>query len=522
MALAVEFFRSSSAWLFIKLRARYSEAANSAQHKKRIMNNEVAQLAPAEVWTWFEKLNEVPRPSKREERIIEFVRNIGQDLALETIVDEAGNVIIRKPATAGLENLTPIVLQAHLDMVHQKNSDTEFDFNTQGIESWIDGDWVKAKGTTLGADNGMGAASVLAVLASKEIKHGPLEGLFTIDEETGMTGAFELQPNVLQAKILLNTDTEDEGELTIGCAGGVDSSVAMTYDQQLPKSGRWVKLSVTGLKGGHSGCEIHLGRGNANKIMNRILWTCIRSENSGFEIGTLTGGSLRNAIPRESFAVVNIEKGNDQFEPTVNEIASVIQKELQRTEPDLSVSIETSDAVDQVMDADAQKRLIAAIYASPCGVVRMSDEVPGLVETSTNLSMVKIGNGNASVEFLSRSSVESAKKDITNQIDSTFVGNGFTVEHSGDYPGWMPKADSEILGHMKSIYKEMFATDPIVNAVHAGLECGIIGSHYPEMDMVSFGPTIKNPHSPDEKCHIASVDKYWRYLLKILESIPAA
>lgn len=486
------------------------------------MNNEVAQLAPAEIWTWFEKLNEVPRPSKREERIIEFVKNVGHELGLETIVDDAGNIVIRKPATPGLEGLKPVVLQAHLDMVHQKNSDTQFDFDSQGIESWIDGDWVKAKGTTLGADNGIGAASILAVLASKEIKHGPIEGLFTIDEETGMTGAFELKPGVLQATILLNTDTEDEGELTIGCAGGVDSSVSMSCEQQPAQSGENVKLSVTGLKGGHSGCEIHLGRGNANKIMNRILWACSKVEGVRFEVGSLTGGSLRNAIPRESFAMLNVVGERARFESAVNEIAAIIRTELQRTEPDLNVVVEDGSSIEQVMNPDAQRQLLSAIYASPCGVIRMSDEVPGLVETSTNLSLVNVNDGRVSIEFLSRSSVETAKTDVTNQIDATFEMIGAKVEHSGSYPGWMPKADSEILGTMKNIYQEMFDTDPIVNAVHAGLECGIIGSHYPEMDMVSFGPTIKNPHSPDEKCHIPSVEKYWRYLLKILENVPKA
>ena len=481
------------------------------------MNNAVAQLAPSEVWTWFEKLNEVPRPSKKEERIIAFVCDVGKELGLETIVDDAGNIVIRKPATAGKENVTPVVLQAHLDMVHQKNSDTEFDFDSQGIESWIDGDWVKAKGTTLGADNGMGAASVLAVLAATDIEHGPIEGLFTIDEETGMTGAFELQPGVLQGKILLNTDTEDEGELTIGCAGGVDSSVSLDCESQAPSAGTWLKLAVTGLCGGHSGCEIHLGRGNANKIMNRILWTC-QQASADFEVASINGGSLRNAIPRESFAVVNVLSA-DRFRDTVNEIAATIQSELATTESNLSIEIEDTEALSGVLNPALQRSLLAAIYASPCGVIRMSDQVDGLVETSTNLSLVNIDSQKASIEFLSRSSVESAKGDLTNQIDATFAGIAAKVTHSGDYPGWAPNADSETLRLMKQIYSEMYGEDAIVNAVHAGLECGIIGSHYPGLDMVSFGPTIKNPHSPDEMCHIASVEKYWRYMLEVLKQI---
>ncbi len=481
------------------------------------MNNAVAQLAPSEVWTWFEKLNAVPRPSKKEERIIEFVRQAGEDLGLETKVDTAGNVIIRKPATAGKEDVTPLILQAHLDMVHQKNSDTEFDFDSQGIESWIDGDWVKAKGTTLGADNGMGAASILAVLASSQLKHGPLEALFTIDEETGMTGAFKLQPGLLQGKILLNTDTEDEGELTIGCAGGVDSSVSIDSQNKTPSTGTWLKLSVTGLSGGHSGCEIHLGRGNANKIMNRILWTC-QQTGVEFEIASIHGGSLRNAIPRESFAVLNVAS-KSSFKTTVDEIATTIQSELAKTETDLKVTIESTEASDSVLDSSLQRSLLAAIYAAPCGVIRMSDQVDGLVETSTNLSLVNISSQQASIEFLSRSSVESAKKDLTNQIDATFAGIAAVVTHSGDYPGWTPNADSKTLGVMKDLYQEMFGKDAVVSAVHAGLECGIIGSHYPGLDMVSFGPTIKNPHSPDEMCHIPSVEKYWRYMAEVLKRI---
>ena len=481
------------------------------------MNNAVAQLAPSQIWTWFEKLNEVPRPSKKEERIIAFVRQAGEDMGLETIVDDAGNIIIRKPATAGKENVTPVALQAHLDMVHQKNSDTEFDFDSQGIESWIDGDWVKAKGTTLGADNGMGAASILAVLSADDIEHGPLEGLFTIDEETGMTGAFELQPGLLQAKILLNTDTEDEGELTIGCAGGTDSSVSIDCKSKTPGNGTWLKLSVTGLCGGHSGCEIHLGRGNANKIMNRILWTCQQS-GVNFEVASINGGSLRNAIPRESFAILNAVS-ESEFRKTVDAIAATIKTELAKTESDLSIEIESTEAADSVLEPSLQRSLLAAIYASPCGVIRMSDQVDGLVETSTNLSLVNIDSQKASIEFLSRSSVESAKTDVTNQIDATFSGIAATVTHSGDYPGWTPNADSKTLSLMKQIYREMFDEDAVVNAVHAGLECGIIGSHYPGLDMVSFGPTIKNPHSPDEKCHIASVEKYWRYMLEVLKRI---
>jgi dipeptidase D len=486
------------------------------------MNSEVAQLEPSEVWTWFEKLNAIPRPSKKEERIIEFAKSAGESLGLKTIVDDCGNVIIKKPATPGMENRKGVILQAHLDMVHQKNGDTEFDFSSQGIVSYIDDDgWVKAKGTTLGADNGMGAASIFAVLASDSIKHGPIEGLFTIDEETGMTGAFELAGGILDGQILLNTDTEDEGELTIGCAGGVDSTAKRSYEQVDAGEGVAFRLLVKGLRGGHSGCEIHLGRGNANKVLNRLLWSCHKNENMGLRIGSMVGGNLRNAIPRESFAVVVVNSDQaDSFKQIINAQTEIIQAELKRTEPDLQCTIEPTDVPNKVLNQETNHAILSAIYAAPCGVIRMSNEMEGLVETSTSLSKVKVADGEATVEFLTRSNVETAKDDVNHKVDATFGLAGFTVAHSGNYPGWNPNADSEVLRLMEKLYKDMFGNDPIVNAVHAGLECGIIGSHYPGLDMISFGPTIKNPHSPDEKCEIASVGKYWKFLIDVLENVP--
>ncbi|MFK7768652.1 MAG: aminoacyl-histidine dipeptidase [Mariniblastus sp.] len=484
------------------------------------MNEAVTKLEPTAVWTHFEQLNAVPRPSKKEERVIAFIKSFGESLNLETIVDEAGNVIIRKPATAGMENRQGVIFQGHLDMVHQKNSDTEFDFDSQGIESYIDDDgWLKAKGTTLGADNGMGVASIMAVLSSTDIEHGPVEALFTIDEETGMTGAFELQPGLLNGTILLNTDTEDEGELCIGCAGGIDTNIQMEYSEVPTGEGTAFKVSVKGLRGGHSGCEIHLGRGNANKIMNRLIWNT--DSEFGLRIATIDGGSLRNAIPRESFATVVVDSDQaDEFKKHVAELVAVIQKELVRTEPDLMVTLEPTEAPEKAMDPKGQINLVRAIYAAPCGVVRMSDEMPGLVETSTSLARVKIDSGVAVVQFLSRSSVETARDDIANTIEATFRLAEAQVEHSGGYPGWKPNADSEILKRMKRIYLDLFGIEPKVNAVHAGLECGIIGSGYPGLDMISFGPTIKNPHSPDEKCEIASVAKYWKFLVATLKNIP--
>jgi dipeptidase D len=484
------------------------------------MNEAVAKLNPTAVWTHFENLNAVPRPSKQEERVIAFMKAFGESLNLETIVDEVGNVIIRKPATEGMENRQGVILQGHLDMVHQKNSDTDFDFATQGIESYIDDDgWLKAKGTTLGADNGMGVASIMAVLSATDIQHGPVEALFTIDEETGMTGAFKLQPGILTGTILLNTDTEDEGELCIGCAGGVDTNIELKYPQVATDGEVAFKISVKGLRGGHSGCEIHVGRGNANKIMNRLLWNT--DQLFGLGIAEIDGGSLRNAIPRESFATVVVDADQpDEFKQHIATLVGIIQTELIRTEPELMVSLEPTQTPAKIMDGASTNKLIQSIYAAPCGVIRMSDEMPGLVETSTSLARVQVASGTAIIEFLSRSSVETARDDLANQIEATFRLAGARVEHSGGYPGWKPNADSEILRRMTRIYHDLFGVEPVVNAVHAGLECGIIGSVYPGLDMISFGPTIKNPHSPDEKCEIASVEKYWKFMLATLKDIP--
>ena len=487
------------------------------------MNEELLQHAPSELWKHFENLNAVPRPSKKEERVTAFMKEFGESLGLETIVDPVGNVIIRKPATPGMEDRQGVILQGHLDMVHQKNADTDFDFSTQGIESYIDDGWLKAKGTTLGADNGVGVASIMTVLASSDLQHGPIEALFTIDEETGMTGAFKLQPGILKGTILLNTDTEDEGELCIGCAGGVETNVELDYPEQTPSETAALKIALTGLRGGHSGCEIHEGRGNANKIMNRLLWTAAHDNENNFQlqIASIDGGSLRNAIPRESFAVVVVRQdAQAAFIQSIQKTAATVAAELVRTEPNMTVEITSTDQPSGVMDASSQSKFLNAVYAAPCGVLRMSDEMPGLVETSTSLSRIHLESGKAIVQFLTRSSVESAKDDLANMIQATFELADARVEHVGSYPGWKPNADSKILELMKEVYQKLFGKLPSVNAVHAGLECGIIGSHYPGLDMISFGPTIKNPHSPDEKCDIASVEKYWKYLVTVLENIP--
>ena len=482
------------------------------------MNQEILNFAPQRLWQHFEELNAIPRASKNEAQVIDFIKNFGIGLGLETTVDQVGNVLIRKPATAGHEDRPGVILQGHLDMVHQKNSDKQFDFASQGIESYVEDGWLKARGTTLGADNGIGVASIMAVLSATDLKHGPLEALFTIDEETGMTGAFALEPGFLQGQILLNTDTEDEGELCIGCAGGIDTNVSLEYQPVPSGSNRSAfQIAVTGLRGGHSGCDIHLGRGNANKIINRLLWDAFRAYE--IEIATVDGGGLRNAIPRESFATITVPNYHlASWQDAVTRQFHQIKAELEDAEPGLSLSIEPAEFPLQVIDPTTQLNLLNLIYAAPCGVIRMSDSIPGLVETSTNLARVLAKEGQVSIQFLTRSSVDSAKRDVANQVQALFELAGGQAVHEGSYPGWRPNRESKILAEMRQLYEELFHVAPQVNAVHAGLECGIIGRHYPQLDMISFGPTIKNPHSPDEKCDIASVEKYWKFLVATLAS----
>lgn len=482
------------------------------------MSQAVRDLEPKALWNHFSDLNEVPRPSKKEERVIEFVKNFGEGLGLPTIVDHAGNVIIKKPGTVGREKETPIALQSHLDMVHQKNSDTEFDFDKDGIKMLVDGDWVTADGTTLGADNGIGVASIMALLTSTEISHPPLEALFTIDEETGMTGAFELKGGLLDAGIMLNLDTEDDDELTIGCAGGIDVTAKGSYDEidcMENMVGR--KISITGLNGGHSGMDIHKGLGNANKIMNRLL---LGAEPIGLCVSTLEGGSLRNAIPRESAALVAIPADHQEaFEELVMAIGEELVGEYSTTDPDLEISIEECEAPAKIMDVDTQAMLLRAVQACPNGIYRMSPDVAGLVQTSNNLARVVAGAGEYQALCLTRSSVDSEKFDEADAIISVFELIGADVSLDGSYPGWTPRPEAKIVSLMSDLYRKRFNEEPNVNACHAGLECGILGTNYPEMEMISFGPNIRGAHSPDEKVQISSVQKYWGFLLETLGKI---
>jgi len=484
------------------------------------MNSEIRQLQPTQLWNKFADLNAVPRPSKKEERVIAFMKDFGKNLGLETIEDKVGNVIIKKPATKGMEDRKPIVMQSHLDMVHQKNNDTKFDFDTQGIEMYVDGDWVRAKGTTLGADNGLGVATIMAILESKDIAHPAIEALFTIDEETGMTGAMGLEGGLLNGEILLNLDTEEDDEIGVGCAGGIDVTATRSYEvEETPEFKTGFKITVKGLNGGHSGMDIHKGLGNANKIMNRLMFDGF--ENFGLRISEIDGGSLRNAIPRESNAIVAIDAIHEAaFISEMNDLANEIKAELKTMEPKLTIEVSKIETPTTIMDLGVQEGLTRAIYAACNGVYRMSADIPDLVETSNNIARVIVKDGEVKIGCLTRSSVESSKFDLANMLRATFELTGCEVEFSGDYPGWTPNMDSAILKVMSKLYKDMNGKEAHVAACHAGLECGILGTNYPKMDMISFGPNIKGAHSPDERAQISSAQKYWKFVLEILKNIP--
>ncbi len=484
------------------------------------MSQAVRALEPSSLWNHFADLNQVPRASKKEEEVIQFMVDFGKGLGLETKVDQVGNVIIKKPASPGMENRQIVVLQSHLDMVHQKNADTVFDFATEGIKMLVDGDWVKADGTTLGADNGIGVATIMAVLASKDMKHPPIEALFTIDEETGMTGALGLTGGHLDATIMLNLDTEDDDELTIGCAGGVD--VTAQGDAPMidtPENTKTYKIAIKGLTGGHSGMDIHKGRGNANKLMNRLLMYVM--ENTNVYVGSIDGGGLRNAIPRESFSTVAVEEGKAAFfEERVAAFTKILHAEYRITDPNAEVVLGPIDRFDQVMDVDFVYKLLRVIYSTHNGIYRMTPDIKDLVQTSNNVARVLAGNGTYTIMCLTRSSVDTEKDDLKNSLSSAFELLGARVSTGGSYPGWEPKPDAPIIKMMSDLYEELFEGSPHVNACHAGLECGILGTNYPNMDMISFGPNIRGAHSPDEKVQISSVQKYWKYFLEVLSRIP--
>jgi dipeptidase D len=482
--------------------------------------SDIHNLEPKQLWNYFHDITQIPHPSKKEKKIVEYVVAFGKKHNLETIVDKVGNVIIRKPAAKGMENRKGVIFQTHLDMVPQKNSDKKHDFEKDPIETLIDGEWVKANGTTLGSDNGIGVAAILTVLASKEIAHGPIEALFTIDEETGMTGVFGLEAGLLKGDILLNLDSEDEGELYVGCAGGIDVSVVKNYaEESSPKGMAAYKIYAKGLKGGHSGVDIALGRANSNKLMFRFLMQA--EADFGIRLAEASGGDLRNAIPRESYSIMLVpEIKASEFEAFVKDYEEIYKAEFAETEPDLKFTCEKTAVTARVMNQGDQYRIIRAVFICPNGVVRMSQAMKGLVETSNNLAIVKCKDGKFEAYNLTRSSVDSAKEATAWKIAAVFHLISAEVKLEGGYPGWKPNIHSPVLKTMSKVYNEMYGKIPEIKAIHAGLECGILGGVYPNLDMISFGPTIRYPHSPDEKVHIASVVKFFDFLCGTLKQIP--
>ena len=480
----------------------------------------ISSLEPVALWSQFEKLNAVPRPSKKEERIRQFMVDFGQSLGLETLVDPIGNVIIKKPASAGMENRKTVILQSHLDMVHQKNSDREFDFETHGIEMIIEGDWVRANETTLGADNGIGVAAIMAVLQASDLPHPAIEAFFTIDEETGMTGAMKMDGSMFKGQILLNLDTEDDDELSIGCAGGIDTNTTFNYEEtEVDPANKTIEISIRGLLGGHSGMDIDKGRGNANKWMARVLWTL--SQKMEIQLVSFDGGSLRNAIPREATAVVSVLPENlNQFKNEMGLLTAMFQEEYQSIEPAISIQIQEIQSDSKAVSEHDFKKIIALICSVPNGVFRMSPDIEGLVEASSSLARVIISNGIFTTQSLQRSSVESTKSEIAMAVRCSFENAGCEVVQGGEYPGWKPDPNSAILKIMEDLYSSMFNESPKVKACHAGLECGILGKHLPGVDMISFGPNIRAAHSPDEKVQISSVQKFWKFYLETLKQTP--
>ena len=483
------------------------------------MNQEIRNLEPKTVWNYFADLNAIPRASKKEERIIAFMEKFAKEINLAYKVDKVGNVLISKPATAGMENRKTIILQGHLDMVHQKNADTNFDFDTQGIEMFIEEDFVKAKGTTLGADNGLGVASIMAVLASKDIAHPALEALFTIDEETGMTGALSLQPGWMKGEILLNLDTEDDDELTIGCAGGIDVTADAKYNEVPATNDSSLVIKIKGLSGGHSGVDIHKDRANANKLLTELL--ILLNDKFSLEVVALDGGGLRNAIPREAMAqIVFKHSDNESLTDLIKETKLSWQTKYAAGDPSLTLAVEEVATPARVAAKEFIKELLKSLNCCPNGVYRMSDSIDGLVQTSNNLARIRLQNGAFLAQCLTRSSVEEEKGELAEKITACFTNINAKVSTSGNYPGWEPKPNSEIVALTARLYEECFGEKANVNAIHAGLECGIIGSHYPNLQMISFGPNIFGAHSPDERAQISSFEKFWKYFKLVLKNIP--
>ena len=482
---------------------------------------EKKDLRPAVVFHYFDEVCQVPRPSKKEEKIRAYLLDFAKKHNLEAKTDEAGNVLIKKAASAGMENLKTVILQSHIDMVCEKNKDTEHNFETDPIQTYIDGEWLRAKGTTLGADNGIGVATELAVLASDDIKHGPIECLFTVDEETGLTGAFALKEGFMNGDILLNLDSEDDGELFIGCAGGANTTAIYPFPKEkAPQGWFFFRVSVKGLTGGHSGDDISKNRANANKLLNRFLVQTMQKY--GMRLADIEGGNLHNAIPREAHALCAVPmEYKEAVRVDLNIFISEIENEYSATEPNLAMDLESEAPVEYVMEQKAMERFLLSIYAVHHGVYAMSQDIPGLVETSSNLASIKVCDGTIKVVTSQRSSILSSRKDMSQMVSAAFILGGATVTTSEGYPGWKPNPSSEILKIAVESYKKLFGVEPKVKAIHAGLECGLFLQKYPSLDMVSFGPTLRGVHSPDERMLIPTVEKFWNHLLDILAHIPA-
>ncbi len=483
--------------------------------------SDIRQLEPKALWKHFYSLTQVPRPSGKIEPVGSFLADFGKSLGLETLRDEAGNVLVRKPATPGMENRKSVVLQAHMDMVPQKNSGVAHNFETDAIQAYVDGLWVTAKDTTLGADNGIGVAAAMAILEANDIVHPAIEMFITVDEETGMHGAFGLKPGFLQGDILMNLDSEDEGELYVGCAGGLDANISFAYNEvEVPEGDVAIKVSLTGLKGGHSGVDIHLQRANANKLMFRFLKTAVAEYEA--RLASIDGGSLRNAIPREAFAVVTVPaEGVDDLMELVDEMETLFIAEFAGVEDNISLKAEVQNLPSGLLPEEIQDDLINAVVSAFNGVYRFIPELPTVVETSNNIAIIKSDGSAVEIKCLMRSSVDSRKEELASMIESNFALAGAKVVMTGGYPGWKPNLDSPILKTMTSVYESKYGKTPKIMIIHAGLECGILGTHYPDMDMISFGPTIRYPHSPDEKVNIETVGLFWDYLLETLKNIPA-
>ena len=481
---------------------------------------EIKDLQPSSIWRHFYALTRVPRPSGHVEKVQQFLLDFARETGVEAFLDKAGNVVMRKAATPGMENRKTVTLQAHMDMVPQKLSDSPHNFETDPIEAYVDGEWVKARGTTLGADNGIGVATELAILASDDLKHPRLECLFTVDEETGLTGASAIDPGLLKGSMLINLDSEDDGEFFIGCAGGMNTTATFRYEKkEMPAGLFYFEVKVSGLKGGHSGGDIHLNRGNANKILSRFLWQTMKE--TDLKLSLIEGGNLHNAIPREARAVCAVPMDyKETLRVEFNHFTADIEGEFAIADSGVRLSLESCDRPSHMIDDCTTKRLLYSLVACPHGVQRMSDEMPGIVETSTNLAAIKMtGNDSILITTSQRSSVESSKKDIARTVESVFALAGAEVEHSEGYPGWKPNPKSPIANIVASTYEKLFGKKAKIIAIHAGLECGLFLEKYPHLDMVSVGPTMRGVHSPDEQLHIGDTQKFWQLIVHVLENI---